>query len=350
MKKQFLYDLLSCPSVSGQEVPIQKLIQSYMELVCDSFLYDNSSTLVGVIHPSSKCKVMLCAHADEIGFYITRICENGLVKVMKAGGVHPVLYLGTHVQVINEKGVFHGVVASYSELEQKETVTDSDLYIDMGFHDRVDALQYVNIGDTLCASMTYQELVNQHITGRALDDKAGVFIIMEAMRRANEKGAMCGMYGASTSGEETTRRGAYYASSLVKPTCAIIVDVTFASDTIGVENNETGDVLLGDGPVLCHSSTVNANMNKKMAEIAQRLQIPLQWEVTPGLTHTDGDTIFMNQEGIPICLVSLPLRYMHSSIETASWKDIEYAITLISEFLVEMREGFSFSPFENSSL
>lgn len=345
MKRQFLYDMLECPSVSGQEIPIQELIQSYMKPVCDTILHDSSSTSVVVIHPDAACKVMLCAHADEIGFYVNRICENGCLNVIKAGGVHSVLYLGTHVQVINEKGIFHGVVVSYCDLEQKENVLDSDLHIDMGFHDRKDALQYVNIGDTVCSSMTYQELANNCIAGRAIDDKGGVFIIMEAIRRAKEKGTLCGMYGASTSGEETTRRGAYYASSLVKPTCAIIVDVTFASDTVGAENNEGGDIALSKGPVLCKSSTVNANMNKKMVDIAERLHIPYQWEVTPGYTHTDGDTIFMNNEGIPICLVSLPLRYMHSSIETANWNDIEYAITLISEFLVEMNETFSFLPY-----
>ena len=155
-------------------------------------------------------------------------------------------------------------------------------------------------------------------------------------------GASVGMYAATTTGEETTRRGAFHAVKAVKPDCAIIVDVTFASDYQGVQNNEGGDIFLGKGAVLCHSSIVNEAMNKRMETLAKQHGIAYQWEVTPGFTSTDGDTIHMSNEGVPICLVSLPLRYMHSSIETADWKDVESCIDLIAAFLCSLDSAFSY--------
>lgn len=346
MNKAFLYDLMSSPSVSGYELPIQKKIHMYMEPVCDDFIFSNSTTLTSVMNKTSPCKVLLCAHVDEIGFYVNRICDNGLLQVIQAGGVHPTLYLGSHIQVVNELGSFPGVVVTYKELEQKEVLKVSELYLDMGYLNSEDALKDIQLGDPVCASVTYHELANDLISGRAIDNKGGTFIVLEAMRKAKEMGAACGIYGAATTGEETTCRGAYFASQEVNPTCAIIVDVTYASDVPGAYDNESGDVALGKGPVLCKSSTVNVKMIQAMADIAQRHHIPFQWEVMPSFTHTDGDTVFKNLKGIPICLISLPLRYMHSSIETASLQDMKHAIDLIAAFLVEMNENFIFNPFE----
>ena len=187
-----------------------------------------------------------------------------------------------------------------------------------------------------------QELQKNRFAARAIDDRGGAFIILEAVRKAKEMGASVGMYAATTTGEETTRRGAFHAVKAVKPDCAIIVDVTFASDYQGVQNNEGGDIFLGKGAVLCHSSIVNEAMNKRMETLAKQHGIAYQWEVTPGFTSTDGDTIHMSNEGVPICLVSLPLRYMHSSIETADWKDVESCIDLIAAFLCSLDSAFSY--------
>ena len=343
MNKEFLKGLLNCVSVSGEEIQIQKYIKDQMKDIVDDTMVDGSGDLINIINPDSNHKVLLCAHADEIGFYINRIYSDGTLGVTKAGGVRPVLYLGTHVQIVSDE-IVHGVVMSHSGLENKEKVAVSDLRIDIGCDSKEEAEKIVSVGNVVCAATSMQELQNHRFAARAVDDRGCVFIILEAIRRAKELGAKVGMYAATTTGEETTRRGAYHASTNVEPSCAIIVDVTFASDYVGATSNEGGDIALGKGAALCYSSTVNKAMNKKMEEIAKNLNIPVQWEVSPGWTYTDGDIVHLTNKGVPIVLVSLPLRYMHSSIEMADYRDIEACIELIAQFLVQLDDSFPYIP------
>ena len=147
-------------------------------------------------------------------------------------------------------------------------------------------------------------------------------------------------------GEETTGRGAYYAAARVRPDCAIAVDVTWASDALGTRPGDTGEVKVGGGPVLCMASSVNKKLNALLRETAADLDIDVQWEIATGRTGTDGDTVNRAGEGIPMALVSIPLRYMHSSVEVGSWRDLQGCIDLLSAFLVrlseEMEKGFDF--------
>ncbi len=343
MNKEFFKSLLECPSVSGHEEMIQGKVKQYMSDVVDEFKIDNSGSLTSIINKESGFKVLLCGHIDEIGFYVNRIYPDGTIGVVKSGGVRPVLYLGTHVQIIGDT-IVDGVVMTNSSIESKEKVVCSDLRIDIGCDCKEEAEKLVSTGSSVCASTSWKELQNERIAARAIDDRGGAFIILEAVRRAKEKGCNIGMYATTTTGEETTRRGAFHAATNHKPDCAIIVDVTFATDYLGARDGENGDVSLGKGAVLCHSSTVNKNMNQKMEEIAKQHQISYQWEVYPSFTYTDGDTVFLSNQGVPVCLVSLPLRYMHSSIEMADYKDIEACIELISNFLCEINENTKFTP------
>ena len=143
-----------------------------------------------------------------------------------------------------------------------------------------------------------------------------------------------------------------YAAARIQPDCAIAVDVTWASDAPGTTPNDTGDVKLGGGPVLCMASSVNKKMNALLRQAAEDLSIPLQWEIATGRTGTDGDTVNRTGLGIPMALVSIPLRYMHSSVEVGSWQDLEQCIELLSEFLVRLgqEEGFDFCPIQPGSI
>lgn len=343
MDKTLLKDLLHCASVSGEEIAIQRIIKEHMQDICDAQQIDASGNLISIVNRHATHKVLLSAHVDEIGFYVNRIYADGTLGVIKAGGVHPVLYLGTQVLIMG-KEVLHGVVISNRSLETKDKLVSDDLRIDIGCDTKEQSEALVPLGATVCANIHMQELQNGRFSARAIDDKGGAFIILEAIRKAKARGANIGMYAATTVGEETTRRGAYHASVQVKPDCAIIVDVTFASDYIGATHNEGGDIALGKGAVLCHSSIVNKAMNQRMEALAKQYGIAYQWEVTPGFTFTDGDTIHLTNQGVPVCLVSLPLRYMHSSIETADWKDVAACIDLITAFLCTLEEDFAYLP------
>ena len=346
MNQKFLEEMLDTCSVSGHEIELQKKVIDYMKDVSDEIITDATGNVIQVLHPDSPVKVLLCGHIDEIGFIVTHIQGDGSLKVTNAGGVRAVLYLGTHVQIKTKKGIVNGVVITYSSLTKKSDVTSEDLTIDIGASTREEALRYVSIGDCVCAATSYKYLINERMAARAMDNRIGAFIVLEAIRRAKEKGCMIGAYGATTVGEETTMRGAYWASQKVKPTCAIAVDVTYTSDYEGVNGNATGAVSIGKGAVLCHSSIVNKQMNALLKKCAEKLNLELQYEIAAGRTGTDADHVHFTNDGVPVALVSIPLRYMHSSIETLSLKDVRNIIELLAEFLCTFSEEIKLNPFE----
>ncbi len=352
MNKEFLYTLLNTVSVSGCEEPNQKNVLDYMKDVADQQIVDPVGNVINVIHPGAEMKVLLGGHIDEIGFRVTYIDDRGMIHVQKAGGVRPILYVGMPMQIIhevNEEGKTRyqkteGVGVVTSELTKKGDMKDSDLLIDIGASSKEEASACVSVGDPVCADTTVHDLLNDRFSCRALDDKTGAFVILEAARRAQEKGCKNGIYANTTVGEETTGRGAYFAGARIQPDCAIIVDVTWANDCPGTDPADTGDVKVGGGPVLCQSGMVNKKMNRLLEEIAKEKNIPLQYEVAGGRTATDGDVVLQTGYGVPIALVSVPLRYMHSSVELASYQDLENCIELISEFLVRIDTSFTFLP------
>ena len=344
MDREFLKKLLNTVSVSGNEETNQRNALAYGKNFAHRQIVDAVGNVINVVNPDSPCRVLLCGHMDEIGFRVTHIDEKGFIHVQKAGGVRPKLYVGSPMQIIHEGQKVNGVGAVDEELLKKEDMKDSDLVIDIGADNREEAAARVAVGDSVCADTAVRELLNDRFTCRALDDKTGAFVILEAAKLAAARGAACGVYANTVVGEETTGRGAYFASANVKPACAVIVDVTWASDAPDGDPNATGEVRLGGGPVLCLSGMTNKPLNRLLETIAGEKDIPLQYEVAGGKTYTDGDTALMTGGGVPIALVSIPLRYMHSSVEVASWKDLEYAIELIAEMLCRMDEGFDFRP------
>lgn len=348
MDREFLKDLLATPSVSGYEEAIQRKALAFGKKFAHTQLTDPSGNAISVVNPKAEHKILLCGHIDEIGFVVTHIDDSGRLHLTGAGGVRPRLYVGSPVQVWHGESMVSGVVATSSDLLKKDKVEASDLLVDIGAASKEEAAQVVSVGDPVCADVQTRELLNDRFTCRALDDRTGAFVVLEAAKEAAEAGASLGIYAATTVGEETSGRGAYYASSRIKPDCAIAVDVTWASDAPGTNPADTGEVKLGGGPVLCMASVVNKQMNALLKQTAQELGIDLQWEIATGRTGTDGDTVNRAGEGIPMALVSIPLRYMHSSVEMGSWKDLEDCIHLLSGFLVrlsaEMEKGFDFCP------
>lgn len=346
MDKKFLTELLDTPSVSGHEELIQEKALAFGRAFAQSQLTDPSGNAVSVVNPGSEHKILLCGHIDEIGFQVTYIDEKGRLHLMKDGGVRPRLYIGSPVQVWHNGRPVNGVVATWGDLLDKEKVKDTDLLVDIGAGSKEEAEKLVSVGDPVCGDTEVRELMNGLFTCRALDDKTGAFVVLEAAKLAKEKGAKMGIYAATTVGEETSGRGAYYAAARIKPDCCIAVDVTWASDAPGTDPGDTGEVKLSGGPVLCRATVVNKRMNALLEEVAGELGIELQYEVAAGHTGTDGDTVNRAYEGIPMALVSIPLRYMHSSVEVGSWKDIEDCIELISGFIVRLSEellnGFDF--------
>ena len=352
MNTKLLYDLLNTVSVSGCEEANQRIALDHAKPFAEKQLTDAVGNAVSIVNPQSNCRVLLCGHMDEIGFRVTHITGDGMIRVQRAGGVKAGLYVGSPMQIIHERTEngqvirekVAGVCVITDSLLKKDKVDASDLMIDIGANTREEAEAVVSIGDSVCADCGVRELLNDRISSRALDDKSGAFVILEAARKAAENGAKCGIYANTTVGEETSGRGAFFAGSGIEPTCAIIVDVTWASDSPERGAEESGEIKLGGGPVLCLSGMVNKNMNALLEQAAKDKGIALQYEVAGGRTYTDGDTLLETGKGVPMALVSIPLRYMHSSVEVADWKDLEACIELIAEFLMRIDSEFDFRP------
>ncbi|MGN0169177.1 MAG: M20/M25/M40 family metallo-hydrolase [Lachnospiraceae bacterium] len=335
MNKEFLYEMLTTASVSGNEQELEHKIYDYMQDKADEVRSDELSNVTAVINPQEEFKVLLTGHADEIGLMVTAVTSEGMLKVTNIGGVYANGYPGHKVRVHTRNGVIYGAVVNNRDLSKKSDMKAKDLTIDIGAVSKEDALKVVSLGDTITHDTDVRELLNDRITGRALDDRLGAFIVMEAVALAKKKGCRIGAYATSTTGEETTMNGAYFAASRVKPNIAIAVDVTYTSDYPGEDEAATGDVRVGRGPVICNNPSIHKLVNEKLAQAADKLDIKVQWEAANGRTGTDGDVMHKTGLGVPFALLSIPLRYMHNPDEVGSLKDIEECIELLAQFLCD---------------
>ena len=344
MNQDFLLRMLQTSSVSGHEITLQKHVIEEMQSYTDTIVTDLTGNVISVLNPEAKFKVMLAGHIDEIGLILTHVLDNGLIRVVKAGGIDANHYPGHKVVIETSQGPVYGAVVSSREMTKKN-VQPEDLLIDIGAASKKEALEHISIGDPVRLDTDYRFLLNKRLSARALDDRSGAFIVLEALKRAKELGVEIGVYDATTVGEETTMRGARWASERISPNVAIAVDVTYATDYPGTDPATSGDVRLGKGPVLCHSSIVNPHLNALLKKVANQHQIPYQEETFVGRTGTDADQMHFSSHGIATALVSLPLRYMHSPDEVCSLEDIQNCIELLAQFLVSIDASTPLDPF-----
>ena len=343
MNKEFLYTLLDSMSVSGSEIELQKKVIAEMTPHCDKILTDCTGNVISVINPDAPFKVLLAGHIDEIGMIVTHIQEDGLVRVGKAGGIYPGVYPGHQVVIHGYAGTVYGAVIHGKGMDKEVKV--EDLYVDIGAKDAADARRYIQEGDPIHLNTYHQELLGGLLCARAVDDRGGAFIILEALKRARELGCSIGVYAATTVGEETTMRGAHWAGAAVAPNVAIAVDVTYAQDYPGTSPQESGNIRLGKGPVICNSSIANRKVNALLKACAEAGQIPYQMESFVGRTGTDADRIHFVGSGVVTALLSLPLRYMHAPSEVCHMDDIENAIELLAQFLCTINADTDIDPF-----
>lgn len=346
MDKEFFEKLLTTPSISGKELYMQKLLIDELKEIDDEVITHHSYNVVHVVNKDSKVKVMLAAHIDEIGLIIEQVLDNGICKLSNVGAIKPEMYVGQTVNVVkfNENGYEYipGVIG-YNPNYNTGKMTVEDLNLDLGTLSKEETLNLVNIGDVVIHQDKVTYLKNDLISSRALDDKIATFICCEVLKRVKNE-SKNGVYFASTVGEETTGRGSVFATSMVNPTLAIILDVGSSSD-VAYRNNFTRDIKLGGGPMFTVSSYGNEKLCNMLKSVAIKHSIPHQEVVEYSKSWTDLDTIYKQNGGIPSTLISIPLRYMHSAVEVGSLKDVKYIIDLLVEFIKELDEPISFDPF-----
>lgn len=343
--RELLLELLKTPSPSGFELNMQKKVIELMKEYDDEIITNNNYNVTHVINKDSKVKVLLASHIDEISLYVDKIMENGLIRLNKNGGIRPYCYIGQHVRVIKKNGLEVPGIIGYLPNMGESKIKATDLMLDIGAKNKKEAEDVVSLGDPVIHKMDYQLLQNNRLAARALDDKIACYISLEVLKKVKNSNCKNGVYASLTVGEETTGRGAKVAAQEVKPTCAIVLDVTYVSDVNYLENL-TGDTHLGKGPALTVGSLMNDKMGTMFKEIANKLELSVQTSVDASLTHTDTDDIYHYNGGIPTYLINIPLRYMHSSVEVCDLKDVDEIIDLVAAFIMELSENTTFDPFK----
>ncbi|SHJ85912.1 M20/M25/M40 family metallo-hydrolase [Paramaledivibacter caminithermalis] len=346
--KEFLEELLLAPSPSGDEVKIQKIWMDYVKGFAHKVETDMVGNVIASVNPDKPFKVMLAGHCDEIAFMVNYIDDDGYIYIAKAGGISQKLALGMRVRILGKNGVIKGVIGVKAEHQggAKDEIKIEDIYVDCGAKNKEEIEKYVGIGDYVIYDMDFEYILNNKLVGRGLDNRTGAFIVAEVLRRVSNKNPNVALYAVSTVNEETNMGGAYFAGSSIEPTMAIACDVSFATDYPDVDNRKYGKIKLGEGPILSKGSPINMKINRLMEAAAKENSIPVQYELTPRTTGTDADKIRLSGKGVPVALVSLPLRYMHSPSEIVSLKDIENEIELLTQTILRLKGDESLKPLE----
>ncbi|PIE77631.1 MAG: endoglucanase [Candidatus Delongbacteria bacterium] len=346
--KQFLLELLNTNSPSGMEEEIQGKWLNYMKDYADKIDTDIHGNAYAILNPDADFKVLLAGHCDEIGFVIKRIDSDGFVYFGKVGGISHKIAPGMKVNILGNggKNILKGIIGAPAEhqggLEDKFTM--DNLYIDLGAESDKELKDLMRVGDYAVYDRNSEFLRNDKLSGRALDNRTGAFIAAEVIKRLKGKKLNVGVYSVSTTGEEVGLQGAYSAGSNVEPDIAIATDVTFATDYPSIDKSKHGEYKLGGGPVIALGAPINKKVNSLLEEAAKELKIDLQYELTPSTTGTDADKLRYTGKGVAISLVSLPLRYMHSPVETISMKDLEQEIDMIVKFIENLKGDEDLRP------
>lgn len=341
--RKLLELLLSTHSPSGYELNIQKKLIEATKDIFDEVITQQNYNVVHVMNPKSETKILFAAHIDEIGMVINKINNDGTCRLEQIGGARPYMYAGQSVKVLTDSKEVPGVIGYLPNMDKGIKATD--LILDLGASSVEEAKKLVRVGNPVMVDRSYTYLANDFLSAKALDDKLAVYIFLEAIKKVKGKTDL-GIYLATTVGEETTGRGAHSAVAKVNPTCAISLDVTYAAD-INYRENLFNDVYLGKGPALTEGSLMNKVIHKDMINICEDLNIPYQIETAPSRTYTDTDSMYTHFEGVPCYLLSIPLRYMHSSVEVCNLKDVDMLIDLIAEYILRFDPKKSLNPFDN---
>ncbi|QSS99385.1 M20/M25/M40 family metallo-hydrolase [Pontibacillus sp. ALD_SL1] len=348
-EQKFLLELLQTPSPSSMEMEIQKKWIEYVKPYADEIRTDNAGNVIGVLNPEADFKILLAGHSDEIALVVNRVDDHGFLHFDKMGGINPKAAVGMKVTVLGQGGTVTGVIGVNAQHHGglKGDFGLDDLFIDCGAKSKEEMEKFVQIGDLAVYKREPEIMMDRYISGRGLDNRTGAFIVAEVLRKLSEKDINVGVYAASTVNEETNMGGAYFAAAGLEPTMAIAVDVTFATDYPHVNKNKHGDIKLEGGPVLAKGAPINIKINRLLEEAARSKGMSVQYELTPRMTGTDADKMRLTGKGVPISLVSLPLRYMHSPVETASLQDIDEEIDLLVTMIENMTGQESLNPLED---
>lgn len=350
--KDFLLKYLDNPSPSGFEREGQKMWLSYIKQYVDDTIIDNYGTVVGVINPDAKRKVVIEAHADEIGWTVKYISKGGLIYVEKLGGSDVQLAPGSKVNIHTRdngkvEGVFGFPAVHVRSKDHKPAI--NNLFIDVGVLNakRVKELG-VEIGDPITFQTGSDIMNGQRVVGRGLDNRIGGFMIAQVARllKENEVELPFGLYIVNAVQEEVGKNGAKMIAEKLKPDIAIVTDVTHDTSTPGINSTTKGDFKISRGPVLTSAPSVQKKLLEFITSVAEDNGIKFQKKTAAKVTGTDADCFAYSNGGVPTALISLPMRYMHTAVETVSTYDVEKCVKLFYKTLTELDPDMKFNTLD----
>ncbi len=340
---------LETPSPSGYESPIQELVRQYAGQFADEVRTDVHGNVIAIKNPDAPVRIMLAGHCDQIGLIVQYIDSDGFIYVQQIGGWDPQVLIGQKMNIWTAGGPIFGVIARkpihlLTDEEKKNVVKLKDLWIDIGAADKEEAEKLVRIGDPITVDLGPREMCNNRIASPGMDDKCGVWVVMEALRRTDKAKLKCGLYAVSTVQEEVGLRGAKTSAFGIDPHVGIAVDVTFSTDCPTIEKKQEGDISLGKGPAVFRGPNFNPKVVELLLEASDANDIPYQLVAAGRPPGTDANAMQISRAGMATGLVSIPNRYMHSPVEVVSLDDMDKAADLLARFAERLDPETNFVP------
>lgn len=348
----FLERYINTPSPTGAESKGQKLWMDYVSPFVDEIRTDNYGTAYGIINPEAKYKVVIEAHADEISWFVNYITEDGLLYVIRNGGSDHMIAPSKKVHIHTKKGILDGVFGwpaihtrNYTGNEEPPKV--ETLWVDCGATSKKEVEELgIHVGCIITYPDEFFILNSNYFVGRALDNRVGGFMIAQVAKLIKENNDKLdfGLYITNAVQEEVGLRGAEMITQTIKPNVAIVTDVTHDTTTPMINKMKHGEIKCGNGPVISYAPAVQNNLRELIIESAEKNNIPFQRHASSRVTGTDTDAFAYSNGGIPSALISLPLRYMHTTVEMVHKKDVENTILMMYHSLksIKINQNFKY--------
>ncbi|MBK6265199.1 M42 family metallopeptidase [Marivirga sp. S37H4] len=348
--EDFLFKYLNNASPTGFETSGQKLWLEYIKPYTDEFIQDNYGTVAAIINPDAPYKVVIEAHADEISWFVNYISDDGYIYVIRNGGSDHQIAPSKRVNIYTDKGIVKGIFGWPAiHVRNKENDIKPELkniFVDIGASSKAEVEEMgVHVGCVLTFDDELMYLKDKkYIVGRALDNRIGGFMIAEVARMIseNKKELPFALYIVNAVQEEVGLRGAQMISERIQPDVAVITDVCHDTHSPLYNKIESGDQKAGNGPVLTYGPAVQNNLLKMLIKVAEKNQIKFQRSAASRATGTDTDAFAYSNDGVPSALVSLPLKYMHTTVEMVHSEDVQNVINLLYYFVINLKNKHNF--------
>lgn len=341
--------LLTAPGPSGQERAAAAVWREAAAPVGEVSSDVLGSSWVRVPGTAGGPSLALVGHIDQIGALITHVGDDGFAALRPLGGFDPHVMLGQRVDVLARDGALPGVVSARQQKRKRgadrKPLDHDDLFLDVGAKDGDELRGLVRPGDAVIWRGEPISLRGNRVASRSFDNRVGCYVALEAARRIAERGGGPGDVIAVAAVQEEVGdfAGSRTTAVATEPDVALAIDVTHTTDVRGADADEEGKIVLGGGPSLTRGPSIHPDVFELLHDTAETEGIPFTLEVSRGHTNTDADAVYISRRGVATGLVSIPLRYMHSPIETADLDDVEQAVRLIVAFAFKLEPGLSFA-------